>query len=233
MARRRHDRPVTICLVTDRRRLVAVDATRQSVVRCLLAQVRHAVEAGVDLIQVRERDLEGRPLAALVRDVLAIARGTPTRVVVNDRVDVALACGAHGVHLRADSIAVAAVRRIAPPPFLVGRSVHSLGDLRSSEGADYVIAGTVFPPASKTADRELLGPERLAEIVRAASVPVLAIGGITRDTLTQVAAAGASGVAAIGLFMLEGAPPGGCRACPLENLVADVRSRFDSVISRP
>jgi thiamine-phosphate diphosphorylase len=225
---------VTLCLVTDRRRLVAAGGTSQPATRCLLTQIRHAVEAGVDLIQLRERDLEGRPLAALVRDALAIVRGTATRVIVNDRVDVALACGAHGVHLRGDSIPVAAVRSIAPPSFLIGRSVHSVRDLGGSDGADYVIAGTVFASASKSAGRELLGPDRLAEIVRAAPVPVLAIGGVTRDTVAQVAAAGASGIAGIGLFMFEGPPSaGGCRACPLENVVSDVRSRFDTVISRP
>ena len=83
--------------------------------RSLLAQARRAVDAGVDLIQVRERDLEAASLAALVADIVAIARGTPTRVVVNDRLDVALACGADGVHLRGDSIPVEAARRLAPP----------------------------------------------------------------------------------------------------------------------
>src|SRR5437899_11261308 len=99
---------MNICLVTDRRRLVPASTPDHEARRCLLAQLRHAVHAGVDLIQIRERDLDAAALAVLVRDVLAAARGTPTRVVVNDRLDVALACGADGVHLRSDSISVAA-----------------------------------------------------------------------------------------------------------------------------
>src|SRR5215475_11409968 len=114
-----------ICLVTDRRRLCA-DAETGAQRACLSAQVRYAVEAGVDLVQVRERDLEAANLAALVAECLAIAKGTRTRVVVNDRIDVALACGAHGVHLRGDSIPIHAARTLAPTGFLIGRSVHRL-----------------------------------------------------------------------------------------------------------
>ena len=117
-----------ICLVTDRRRLVAgagADAARD----CLVAQARHAVDAGVDLDPGARARSRGGALAALVaRAASASTRGTPTRVVVNDRLDVALACGADGVHLRGDSMPRrAAARRLAPPRFLIGRSVHSVG----------------------------------------------------------------------------------------------------------
>jgi thiamine-phosphate pyrophosphorylase len=224
---------VTICLVTDRRRLVAAGAAEDAAVRCLLAQVRHATDAGVDLIQIRERDLDAAALAALVREALAAARGTRTRIVVNDRVDVAIACGADGVHLRADSMPPAIVRRLAPPPFLIGRSVHAVGDLAAAQGADYVIAGTVFPSASKPDEPPLLGADGLRAIASAAAAPVLAIGGVTLDRMAEVAAAGASGVAAIGLFMRAGrAPAAACRARALEEVVAHARTRFDSVISR-
>ena len=103
---------MTRCLVTDRRRLCPGSASFAVERRCLLDQVRRAVEDGVELIQVRERDLEAASLAALVTDIMGITRGTSTRVVVNDRLDVALACAADGVHLRADSIPIAAARRI-------------------------------------------------------------------------------------------------------------------------
>ena len=107
-----------ICLVTDRRRLVGPDgasAAGSGVWQaCLVAQVRHAVDAGVDLIQVRERDLEAGALAALVVELLAVAAHTSTRIVVNDRLDVALACGAGGVHLRGDSIPVGAWKGRSP-----------------------------------------------------------------------------------------------------------------------
>ena len=113
-------------LVTDRRRLCQEGAQAAATRACLLRQARFAVEAEIDFFQVRERDLEAADLAAAVSAIIAIARGTRTRVLVNDRVDVALACGAAGVHLRADSIAASAVRSIAPPEFVVGRSVHSV-----------------------------------------------------------------------------------------------------------
>jgi thiamine-phosphate pyrophosphorylase len=225
---------VRICLVTDRRRLVPPGATDHEARRCLLTQIRHAVHAGVDLIQVRERDLEAAALAALVREVIAAARGTATRVIVNDRLDIALTCGADGVHLRSDSMSVAAARELAPPPFMIGRSIHRIDELTTARGADYLIAGTVFSSASKPGGHPLLGVEGLRAIARAASAPVLAIGGITMERLDAVAAAGASGVAAIGLFMRLGeAAADGCRARALHETVAQARVRFDSVNSPP
>src|SRR6185436_6072105 len=178
---------MTICLVTDRRRLSGGRAALADARRCLVAQARHAVAAGIHLIQLRERDLEAADLAAVARDLLAVTRGSGTRLVVNDRLDVALACGADGIHLRGDSIPVAAARRLAPEGFLIGRSVHGVDDADRAAGADYLIAGTVFPTASKPASQPLLGLEGLRTIVSAAQVPVLAIGGITEAVCDEVA----------------------------------------------
>ena len=223
-----------VCLVTDRRRLAGADAPTEDARPCLLAQARYAAAAGVDILHVRERDLEAAALASLVSDVLAITRGTPTRVVVNDRLDVALACGADGVHLRGDSISPAAARRLAPTGFLIGRSVHRVDDLAAAAGADYVIAGTVFASASKPNASTVLGVEGLRAIVRAASVPVVAIGGVTAGCIESIASAGAAGIAAIGLFIDEGrrSQPR-CRAIAIDATVADLRQRFDSVQARP
>jgi len=180
---------VTLCLVTDRR------------VRPVVEQCAEAVRAGVDMIQVRERDLDGRSLASLVDELVRLTRGTATRVVVNDRLDVALACGADGVHLRGDSIPPVPARSIAPAGFLIGRSVHHAEEARAvAPDVDYLIAGTVFPTSSKAGLTEWLGVEGLGRICRSVSVPVLAIGGMTQDRLASVATAGAAGVAAIGLF---------------------------------
>ena len=219
-----------ICLVTDRRRLCA-DAAAAAQRACLAAQIRHAVDAGVDLVQVRESDLEVRALAALVTESLAIAKGTSTRIVVNDRIDVALACGAHGVHLRGDSIPVRAARQIAPAGFLIGRSVHRVEEAVAAREADYLIAGTVFPSASKGAGAPLLGIDGLTAITRAVERPVLAIGGITDDRFDAIVSAGAAGVAAIGLFIAtgDGGARGGCRATPLQQIVTRARSRFDTL----
>ncbi len=217
---------MTICLVTDRARL-ASGMPADAAIRCLLAQVRHAADAGIDLVQIRERDLDAGALALLVREAVAATRRTPTRIIVNDRLDVALACAADGVHLRGDSMPIAAVRRVAPPKFLIGRSVHTVEDLPLASGADYLIAGTVFPSQSKAEAGSVLGVDGLAAIVRASDAPVLAIGGIDADRIPGVAEAGASGIAGIGLFVRKDAA-GGCGACALRDLVALARTRFDS-----
>jgi thiamine-phosphate pyrophosphorylase len=184
-----------ICLITDRTRDAdGADAT--------VERVRWAARAGVHLVQVRERDLEGGPLTALVRRCVEAVRGSRARVLVNDRVDVALAAGAHGVHLRADSIPASRVRTLCPPGFLVGRSVHARDEAISAAaagGLDYLLFGSVFPTASKPG-RAPAGPQRLAEVVAAVGVPVLAVGGVSPDNLSEVAAGGAAGFAAIGLF---------------------------------
>jgi thiamine-phosphate pyrophosphorylase len=254
---------VKLCLVTDRRRLSPGETSLAATRRCLLEQARHAVEARVDLIQLRERDLSGADLAALVVDLLAIAGGSETRVVINDRLDVAIACGADGVHLRADSISVAAARQLAPPPFLIGRSVHDASEAAAAAAADYLIAGTVFPSVSKAGSEGglaagsespashrgrrantgrtppdvqygLLGTEGLKAIVRAVSVPVVAIGGLNIERAGEVAKAGASGIAAIGLFIGTGRqgtgpqPEPRCLAVPLRDIADAVRRKFDS-----
>lgn len=196
------------CLVTDRRRLCSAAASWSEQRRALVHLVRRAVDAHVDFIQVRERDLDAGALAALVDDVVAETRRTRTRALVNDRLDVALACGADGVHLRTDSIAAADVRRLAPRGFLISRAVHSVREAAGAGPVDLLIAGTVFRSRSKPDDAPLLGVEGLAEIAAAAApVPVLAIGGITEAHIAEIRRAGAAGFAAIGLFVDTLAPP--------------------------
>ncbi len=183
-------------MVTDRRRL-AGDPTE-----ALAGRVAAAARAGVHLIQVRERDLEARPLTRLVARCVDAVRSTRARVVVNDRVDVALAAGAHGVHLRADSLPAARVRRMVPRDFLVGRSVHGLDEaLRAQDagGLDYLVFGTVFGTASKPG-AAAAGLDALARVAAATRLPVIAIGGMNAARLPDVGGTGAAGFAAIGLF---------------------------------
>ncbi len=212
-----------IHLVTDRRRLTpGADAT---VMRDrLLAQAGSAIAAGVDVIQIREHDLEAGALLALSTEVVRRSRGTRTRVVINDRLDVALAAGADGVHLPARSLPVAAVRRVVGPGVLIGRSVHDIADLEAVTGADYVIAGTVWPTSSKAADHKTLEAHGLATLVANCRVPVLAIGGVTVARADELAATGAAGVAAIGLFLTDHASDGGAQA--LEHIVTQLRHAF-------
>jgi thiamine-phosphate pyrophosphorylase len=224
-----------LCLVTDRRRLAGAGTSLEAARRCLAQQTRYAVEAGVGLIQVRERDLEAAALASVVRELLDITRAAATRLVVNDRLDVALACGADGVHLREDSIAAAEVRRVAPSGFLIGRSVHSVDAARAAGPVDYLIAGTVFPSASKNDRHALLGLDGLRTIAACTGVPVLAIGGMTAARCADAAAAGAAGCAAIDLFMGPSGVEarGACRAVPLRAIVAAAQQTFDTVKTRP
>ena len=156
--------------------------------------------AGIDVIQLREPQLTAAALLDLAACIAAIVRSSATRLVVNDRFDVAVASGAHGVHLRSSSPLPRDIRAKAVAGFLVGRSVHRVSDLADSDGADYLIAGTVWPTTSKPAAHPTIGVGGLREIVRATSIPVLAIGGVTEQRAAQVLEHGAAGLAAIGLF---------------------------------
>ena len=220
------DRRPILCLVSDRRRLCgSCDEVRTR--QCLIGQVRAAVQAGIEMVQIRERDMDASRLATLVTEAMRIARGSDTRIVVNDRLDIAMATGADGVHLREDSVPVAAARRGAPPGFLIGRSVHQAEEAAVvAADADYVIAGTVFATMSKTENDRLLGQAGLTAIVRTVPVPVLAIGGLSIGNISAVAAAGAAGIAAIGLFLSEEAVAG-CRSGPLDTVAEQARARFD------
>jgi thiamine-phosphate diphosphorylase len=227
----RRERPI-LCLVTDRRRLAGVDEAFETARVKLGHLARAAVDAAIDLIQVRERDLETARLVDLVSDLVEIARGSTTRIIVNDRVDVALACCAGGVHLRSDSIAPGPARSMAavvgsdvgrtPADFLVGRSVHGLAEaVEHAPAVDYLIAGTVFPTISKPAADRLLGESGLRQIAAAVRVPILAIGGVTIERVPAIAATGASGVAGIGLFLPS--------AISMQKVAAAVRAQFDRV----
>jgi thiamine-phosphate pyrophosphorylase len=190
--------------------------------RALLGLIAAAARAGIDLIQIREHDLDAGALASLTRDAIDAVSGTEARIVVNDRLDVALAAGAGGVHLRGDGLPAARARTIAPPGFLIGRSVHSedeAAEIEAAGGCDYLMFGTVFPSASKPADHRAAGVEALARVCARVRIPVIAVGGITVSVAADVRRAGAAGVAAIGAFKAGSDPVEFVRA---------VRSSFDT-----
>lgn len=210
----------------------------------LLQNISAAIEAGVDWVQLREKDIAARELVQLARTVIGIANrdiakgdiaidaanevpkrdiadrtaemvrarsgerlGTGARVIVNDRLDVALAAGAAGVHLGGDSASVVDVARWcragnAPAGFSIGVSCHSIEEARQAEkgGADYVFFGPVFDTPSKRQFGSPQGIGQLADVCRALTIPVIAIGGINEDTAIECLQAGAAGVAAIRLF---------------------------------
>ncbi len=152
---------------------------------------------GVDVIQVREKDLPARDLCQLVREILSVAHPS-VRVLVNDRADVAIACGAHGVHLRGNAIAVPHIRAVCPPGFTISVSCHSVNDVRiaSREGADYALLSPIFSSSKSAA----LGLATLAEAVGVSTIPVLALGGVEAALLPECGKAGAAGFAAIRYF---------------------------------
>src|SRR5262245_59736922 len=144
----------------------------------LVAAVGAAAAAGVDLVQIRERDLDGRALTSLVMRCLDATRRTRTRVLVNDRLDVALAAGAHGVHLRGDSMPASRLRAVVPAGFIIGRSVHDSGEaarVSSEGGLDYLMFGAVFSTASKPGVAPA-GMRALTEVVESTTLPILAVG---------------------------------------------------------
>lgn len=187
-----------------------------------LAAITAAARAGVDLIQIREPALDDRALFTLVRGAVAAAAGTQVRTVVNDRLDIALAAGAAGVHLRSTSYDASHARALAPEHFLIGRSVHGVEEAMLVEqrgGCDYLTFGTVFASGSKPEGHPIAGIDALRAVCAAVSLPVLAIGGMTPETAPLAASAGASGLAAIGMFS----------ASPdLGSLVKNLRQTFDT-----
>jgi thiamine-phosphate pyrophosphorylase len=210
------ERKPILCYVTDRR---ALDLGRapsagelgsknisDSAVQVLLEKIRDAAAAGIDWIQIREKNLETRALTDLARLAVAASRKTHTKILVNDRLDVALATGAAGIHLGETSLPVETVvewrRSAGRAEFLIGASCHSIEAAQKAEsaGADYIFFGPIFATPSKAAFGAPQGIERLREVCRSVRIPVLGIGGITVENAHSCFTVGAAGVAAIRVF---------------------------------
>lgn len=194
--------------------LVHLVTDRRLVSGSLAEVVDAALRGGADVVQLREKDLDGRELLALARQLLAACRGHGARLLINDRVDVALAVGADGVHLPSTSFRVAEARSLLGPDRIIGVSTHDPAEVRAAarDGADYAIFGPVFETPSKRAFGPPQGIERLRRATSAARLPVIAIGGITPARIAQVRDAGASGVATISAILTADDPESATRA---------------------
>ena len=198
---------ILLYLITSRLAFLrSPEITYEDLPRLQLEAIDKAARAGCRLIQVREKDMGAKALAAFTRAAVERARPHGARVLVNDRLDVAMAAGADGVHLRASSIPAREVRDVAAKKglddFLIGVSTHSAAEARSAEegGADFIVCGPVYETPSKRDFGPPLGLERFTEILDAVGIPVLAIGGIDLSNYSEPLRRGAAGVAAISLF---------------------------------
>jgi len=199
------DRPIpALWLITDRR-LAA---------RPLTDVIEECLGAGLRAVQLREKDLPVPDLMALAAPLRESTRRHGARLLLNDRLDTALAAEADGVQRTGASLPVSVLRRLAPPPFLIGASVHSLDEAvqAEAEGADFVVFGPVYDTASKRQYGAPQGLDALRRVAASVRRPVIAVGGIDPGRAAEVMAAGASGVAAIGAFLSAERPADAVKA---------------------
>ena len=190
-------------------RLIVITDRRLAAPRELRDIAAAALAAGAPVLQVRDKDADARELLQLCDTLVPLARLHAARILVNDRLDVALAAGSDGVHLGPDDLPVDAARRVVPPGFLIGWSTDDPDDARTAEraGADYIGCGAVFGTTTKAeAADERIGVDRLDEVARAVSIPVVGIGGITPDNIAAVAATHAAGAAVVSAVMAAPEP---------------------------
>jgi thiamine-phosphate pyrophosphorylase len=186
--------PPFVCLITEGKTTIDNYESQRS---AFTSAIREAVSDGVNMVQLRERDLPGRHLFGLARDVVEVLKDTDALVLINDRIDVALAAGADGVHLRESSLDPAVVRSVFPRNLVIGASTHSVEGARAaaSAGADFVFFGPVFDSPGKG---KAVGVGALREVCLAVGdFPVIALGGIDSTNVDRVLGSGAAGVAGI------------------------------------
>jgi len=176
---------------------------RRTSLKPILEQIQIAIEAGVDYVQIREKDLSSRELFDLAVSARILARKHATQILINDRLDIALAAGLNGIHLGQQAIAPSAVRaKVSEGNFLVGASTHSLEELRRvhQEGVSYLTFGPVFFTPSKACYGPAVGMGKLREACECSKVPIFALGGINRQNYSECLKMGAAGIAGISLF---------------------------------
>lgn len=201
------DQPIdyTLYLVTDR---------GLSLGRPTPEVVKDALQGGVTCVQLREKNCSTREFIAEARALKALLCDTGVPLFINDRVDVALAVGADGVHLGQSDMPIGDARRLLPPGTLVGISAESLDEAvtAAKEGADYIGIGPVFATRTKTDTAPPMGPEGVREIREAVGIPIVGIGGIGPDNAAEVIAAGADGVSVVSAIVSAPDPKDAARS---------------------
>lgn len=187
-------------------RLYFVTDRTQTANRPLTDVVHAALDGGVRAVQLREKDLEGRELYALAEQLRALTLRYQAHLLVNDRLDVALAVEADGVHLGRHSFSVEDARRLLGAGKLIGVSTHSQQEIDTAQGADFIVFGPVYYTPSKAIYGEPQGPDRLRAAVAHSTVPVFAIGGIRTARVAEIVETGAQGIAMISAISAEADP---------------------------
>jgi thiamine-phosphate pyrophosphorylase len=184
--------------------LIVITDRRLAAPRDLLHLVRLCLEGGAPAVQLRDKDATARELYEQAVELRALTKEYDALLFINDRLDVALAAGADGIHLGPTDLPLEAARQVAPPPFLIGISTDDPETARRAEkeGADYIGCGAVFGTTTKAEVKgERIGPEGLEQVAGAVSIPVVGIGGITLQNAAELRSTGAAGVAVIGALM--------------------------------
>lgn len=212
--------------LSDRLQVLVVLERRLAEPRSLLDIVEAALAGGAGTLQLRNKGDSARELAEAGRLVLARTRAHGALLIINDRVDVALALGADGVHVGPDDLPVSAVRSCTPRDFLIGRSADDpvVAAQAVADGADYIGCGTVFATTTKKDAGAVIGLAGLRRVVAAVNVPVVGIGGITTARAAEVANTGAAGVAVVGAVMAAPDP---------SDVVSTMRQAFNAPGTTP
>ena len=210
----------------DRRHMLLYAVTDRAWVgeQTLYQQVEAALKGGVTCVQLREKELEAAEFLREAKEIRALCRRYGVPFIVNDNVEIALACGADGIHVGQEDMAAGDVRRLVGEDMILGVSVHTVEEARRAvrEGADYLGLGAVFPTDTKT-DVDQIPKETLRAICNAVEVPVVAIGGIHRDNLPELSGSGVDGVALVSAIFSAEDIEGTCR---------ELRSLSEKMVSR-